>query len=185
MAVRAGFPSRGSLVLMEELHRRIFEDEEFGYWRTHPYFTDRVARARAAAGEIPMQPDSTEEEAYRRDLGRRLSILAGSVLDEPTAIFVQRSALRAAFGSESSLEVEHDLLRMRAARMGMRKPILRAYGPLIADYDSLQARASRRSAASDFLAGLRAERDSLHQRRRDSCDRVNSMCLQVPSSLVA
>ncbi len=175
LAVRAGFPSRGSLVLMEELHRRIFEDEEFGYWRTHPYFTDRVARARAAAGEIPMQPDSTEEEAYRRDLGRRLSILAGSVLDEPTAIFVQRSALRAAFGSESSLEVEHDLLRMRAARMGMRKPILRAYGPLIADYDSLQARASRRSAASDFLAGLRAERDSLHQRRRDSYEQLKEI----------
>ena len=64
------------MVLLEELHRRIFEDEEFGYWRTHPYFTDRVARARAAAGEIPMQPDSTEELAYRRDLGRRLSVLA-------------------------------------------------------------------------------------------------------------
>jgi predicted Zn-dependent protease len=175
LAVRAGFPSRGGLVLMEELHRRIFEDEEFGYWRTHPYFTDRVARARAAAGEVPMQPDSTEEAAYRRDLGRRLSLLAGSVLDEPTAIFLQRSALRAAFGSESSLDVEHDLLRMRAARIGMRKPILRAYGPLIADYDSLQARAARRSASPDLLAELRAERDSLHQGRGDSYEQLKEI----------
>jgi predicted Zn-dependent protease len=175
LAVRAGFPSRGSVVLLEELHRRIFEDEEFGYWRTHPYFTDRVARARAAAGEVPTQPDSTEELAYRRDLGKRLSVLAGSVLDEPTAIFLQRSALRAAFGSESSLEVEHDLLRMRAARMGMRKPILRAYGPLVADYDSLRARAARRSATSDFLAGLQAERDSLHQQRCDSYEQLKGI----------
>ena len=175
LAVRAGFPSRGSLVLMEELHRHIFEDEEFGYWRTHPYFTDRVARARAAAGEVPTQPDSTEELAYRRELGRRLSVLAGAVLDEPTAIFLQRSALRAAFGSESSLQVEHDLLRMRTARMGMRKPILRAYGPLVADYDSLQARATRGSAASSFLAELRAERDSLHQQRRDSYEQLKEI----------
>ena len=133
-----------------------------------PTSTDRVARARWASGELPLQPDSTEEMAYRRDLGRRLSALAGSVLDEPTAIFLQRAALRAAFGSESSLEVEHDLLRMRAARLGMRKPILRAYGPLVADYDSLRARASRQSAPAEFLAGLRAERDSLDRQRRDT-----------------
>lgn len=168
LAVRAGFPSRGSMLLLEELHRRIFEDEEFGYWRTHPYFTDRVARARAAGGEIPMQPDSTAELAYRRDLGRRLSVLAGSVLDEPTALFLQRSALRAASGSESSLEVEHELLRMRVDRMRRRMPILRAYGPLMADYDSLRQRASRRTAPRELLAGLQAERDSLDEQRRDS-----------------
>lgn len=175
LAVRAGFPSRGNLMLMEELHSHIFEDEEFGYWRTHPYFTDRVARARAAAGEVPLQPDSTEELAFRRDLGRRLSLLASSVLDEPTAIFLQRAALRAAFGSESSLEVEHDLLRMRVARMAGRKPILRAYGPLVADYDSLRARAARRSATPEFLAGLRVERDSLHQRLADSYEQLKEI----------
>jgi predicted Zn-dependent protease len=168
LAVRAGYPSRGSLELLEELHRRIFEDEEFGYWRTHPYFTDRVARARAAAGEFPLQPDSTAELAYRRDLSRRLSVLAASVLDEPTALFLQRSALRAASGSESSVEVEHDLLRMRVDRMHRRKPILRAYGPLVADYDSLRQRAARRAASPALLASLAAERDSLDRQRRDS-----------------
>jgi predicted Zn-dependent protease len=168
LATRAGFSSHGSVVLMEELHRRIFEDEEYGYWQTHPYFTDRVARARAAGGEFPTQPDSTQELAYRRDLGKHLSVLAASVLDEPTAIFLQRSALRAASGSESSLEVEHDLLRMRADRIHMRKPILRVWGPLVADYDSLLARATRQSATTGLLAQLRAERDSLNEQRNDA-----------------
>jgi predicted Zn-dependent protease len=172
LAVRAGFPARGSVLLLEELHRRIFEDEEFGYWRTHPYFADRVARARAASGEIPVPPDSTEELAYRRDLGRRLAILAGSVLDEPTALFLQRSALRAASGSESSLEVEHDLLRMRAARIRQRRSVLRAYGSLVADYDSLRERAARQSAPRELLAGLQAERDSLDRQRRESHETI-------------
>jgi hypothetical protein len=153
---------------MEELHDHIFEDEEYGYWRTHPYFTDRVARARAAAGETPIQPDSTEELAYRRDLGRRFASIAASVYDEPTALFLQRCALRAASGSTSSLEVEHDLLRMRSARVGSRRPILRTYGPLIADYDSLQARAARLAAPAQFLDQLRAERRSLDRERAAS-----------------
>ncbi len=175
LAVRAGFPARGSAVLLEELHRHIYEDAEYGYWRTHPYFADRVARARAAAGEVPIRPDSTEESAYRRELGRRLSELAGSVLDEPTAIFLQRSALRCAFGSESSVQVEHDLLRMRTERMRNRKPVLRAYGPLIADYDSLQARASRQAAPAELRARLQAERDSLEQHRRDALEPLREL----------
>ena len=168
LAVRAGYPSRGSMLMLENLHKHIFEDQQFGYWQTHPFFTDRVARARAASGEVGAPPDSTEEAAYRRDLSRKLATLAGSVYDEPTALFLQRSALRAASGSESSLEIEHELLRMRAMRLARRRPVLRAYGPLIADYDSLLVHASRQSAPAPLRAELGAERDSLDQRRRDS-----------------
>jgi predicted Zn-dependent protease len=171
-AARAGYTPGGGVALLEELHQHIYEDQEFGYWRTHPYFEDRVRRARAADLGGVSTPDSLQVAEYRRAISARLSTLAGSVLDEPTAMFLYQSALFAAPGGESSLEVDHRLLQIRRARLREQKPILRAYGPLIADYDSLLHRAgspevSARAVLDSLRAWARAERDTLDGERRE------------------
>jgi len=167
-AARAGYPSTGSVRLMEELHEHIYEDQEFGYWRTHPYFSDRVLRARSAAAPGAEPPDSAEVVRYRNAVAERLSAVAATILDEPTALFLYRAALRAAPAGESALTVEHQLLQIRAQRMRKLKPILRPYGRLIADYDSLLARPAADLAARFERA--RAERDSLDGERRELYD---------------
>lgn len=166
-AGRAGYPVNGCVHLMEELHRRIFEDQEFGYWRTHPYFTDRVAKARAAVNAGGTTPGPQEVRAYREKTARRLFELAQSIEDEPTALFVYRDALRAGPQGEPSLKVEHKLLQLRAERLRKQKPVLRAYGPLLADYDSLVTRLKGASPASEILDGLRTERADLDRERNE------------------
>ena len=158
--------------LLEELHQHIYEDQEFGYWRTHPYFDDRVLRARAAGAGGRASPDSAEVAEYRRAISDRLGVLAASVLDVPTALFLYQSALLAAPGDESSLGVSHRLLRIRTARLREQKPVLRAYGPLVADYDSLLrrsefARPDSTATGPALLGRARAERDSLDRERKD------------------
>ena len=64
-AKNAGFPIEGGAQMLEQLHAHIFEDQEYGYWRTHPYFTDRVARARAAGVGSGQPPTPREVAAYR------------------------------------------------------------------------------------------------------------------------
>ncbi len=75
-AVRAGYPIEGGAELLERLHERIFEDQEYGYWRTHPFFTDRVAKARAARSGAREAPSAEEVESYRLEVSRTLTAIA-------------------------------------------------------------------------------------------------------------
>lgn len=166
LAQRAGFASGGSVALLEGLHERVHEDREFGYWRTHPYFKDRVSRARAAALPGGTPPDTVDVSTYRRAIAGRLQGLAASIPDDRTSMFLSRAALRAASGSESALDVERDLLARRSERLRRRPAVLRAYGPLIADYDSLIA-AARRAGRDDLARSAGPVRDSLDRARHD------------------
>lgn len=155
-AGRAGYPASGSVELMEVLHNSVYEDRAYGYWQTHPFFKDRILRAEEAVDAGGTPPSDEEVNAYREKIQRRLATLAESIQDEPTALFVYRSALEAGPGGASSFEVEHMLLQLRAQRLRARQPILRAYGPLLADYDSLLAR-MRGGTGGASAAGTRSD----------------------------
>lgn len=75
-AVRAGYPIEGGAELLERLHERIYEDQEYGYWRTHPFFTDRVAKARTARSGAREAPSVEEVEAYRLEVSQTLAGIA-------------------------------------------------------------------------------------------------------------
>ncbi len=167
LAAHVGIPSSASVELMEELHARIYEDQEYGYWRTHPYFTDRVARARAAVEPGGTPPDTSEVRDYREGIAGRLSALANTIEDGPTSLFLYRAALEASPDGHSSFEVAHRLLQVRSDRLNQEKPVLRAYGSLIADYDSLLQRADAPGSGlkAEWLSDLRRERDELNRNR--------------------
>ncbi len=166
-AARAGYPVSGSVILLEELHRRVHEDHEYGYWRTHPFFEDRVARARAARDAGGRPPDSGEVARYRADVQGRLFALGSSILDEDTALFVMRAALRAGPGGATGSEVEHRLLTIRADRQRRQAPLLRSYGPIIDGYDTLIDRIGGDGELSSLRAELIHERQVLDGERAD------------------
>lgn len=164
-AARAGYPVSGSVTLLEELHKRVHEDHEYGYWHTHPYFDDRVARARAARDAGASPPGSGEIADYRSGVQRRLFALGASIDDEETALFLLRAALRAGPGGATGSDVEHRLLTIRSERQRRLAPLLRSYGPIIADYDTLIAKIEGEEALSDLRAGLIHERQVLDRER--------------------
>jgi predicted Zn-dependent protease len=167
-AGRAGYPVSGSVQLLEELHRRIYEDQEFGYWNTHPYFVDRLTKAQAAVNAGGEPPSPQEIWNQRDKLSKHIFQLAQSIQDEPTALFLYRSALQASPDSVSAFEVEHKLLQVRAERLRKQKPILRAYGPLLAGYDSLLVRLERVAPPPAILAPVNEERSELEKERLDT-----------------
>lgn len=205
-AGRAGYPASAQAGLMESLHEKIFESEEYGYWRTHPYFSDRVAKARTAPDAGGAPPTAEELRSYREEVAARLSALAASIDDRPptsegmdparmrempgdaeaegAALFLHRSALAADPREGSSFQVEHRLLQARAERLRRRPASLRAYGPLIADYDTLLARVDTARAAAAELPRLRSERADLErereERRAESLAMVNRTDVGIP-----
>lgn len=170
-AGRAGYPMSGGVELMVTLDNRIYEDQQYGYWRTHPYFDDRVRKARSALDAGGSPPDSVRLMAYRAQIQNRLSALAQEVVDRSTSLFLYSAALRAGPGDASTVNVAHRLLQRQAEWQRKEKPVLRSYGPLIADYDSLLAIAEHTPGVAEAtIRRLQSERGDLAEERMSIYD---------------
>ncbi len=165
LAVAAGFRPEGGVTLMEKLHERSFEGNRFSYWRTHPYFDDRVIRARARATRLapPDRPPSATR--YRENLALFFARAAGEVGHEGAALYLYAAALRAEPAGMASLSVAHEMLRFKRDREARKHPLHRSYHPVLAAYDTLLAQANRLQPGWGTLPTLRAERAELAQER--------------------
>lgn len=161
IASLAGYPREAGTSLLQKLHDRVYETREFGYWRTHPYWADRVSAARSTTPGAGHGPSDPEVAAYRLGVQQRLSLAAGSMRDEAYSDYLYELALRAGSASPSDLTVHSDLLAFRFERMRRRNPLLRDLGPLRAEYDSLLAVARVGGTDPDFLRSIEATRDSV------------------------
>lgn len=163
LAVAAGYRPEGGVTLMEKLHERSYEGNRFSYWRTHPYFDDRVIRARARAVRLQMPGDAPSATGYREDLALFFARAAGEVHHEGAAVFLYACALRAEPSGMASLGVAHEMLRFKRRREERRHPLYRSYYPILAQYDTLLTQAAELQPKWDELPKVRAERAELTQ----------------------
>ncbi|MBP7669442.1 MAG: M48 family metalloprotease [Candidatus Eisenbacteria bacterium] len=167
LATRAGFSSEGGPQLLERLHERSFETHQYSYWRTHPYFTERLPKAqRLAARLIPGKPKPDDE--YRQERALFFAKAAEGMRDPREALFLFERALRCEEGVVGSLAGALELVRFKGQREHREHPLLRNYGELIAGYDRILERANAQeedwpqaSEAAREREMLVAERDGL------------------------
>jgi predicted Zn-dependent protease len=163
LATRAGYDPKGGVELLEGLHQRIFEDTMYGYWRTHPYFTDRAAAARARQGKGVEGPDSTTVSAYRLRVQSTL-VREARRQEDLAADLLYRSALRAGPGRGGAAAIELELVQLRAGREREKPLLARELGPIVVAADSAIARLERGPATDpEDLAKLVNERKVLAQ----------------------
>jgi hypothetical protein len=165
LASLSGYSRLAGESLMVKLHDRIYEDREYGYWRTHPYFADRVSVARAARPGADEGATRAEVAAYRLGVQQGLATAAMAFKDERLASYLFELALHAGTTDGSSFVVHQRLLRFRVDRIGRRPALLRSYGPLRTQYDSLLAAGGRTGVPSQVLASVQATRDSIEAMR--------------------
>jgi Zn-dependent protease with chaperone function len=167
LAALAGYPREAGASLLSKLHDRIYEEREYGYWHTHPYFTDRVAAARSVGAGADYSASRNEVQMYRQGVQAELARAATTFRSEELGNYLYELALRAGPADASNVAVHLQLLEFRKKRMDRKDPLLRRYGPLVADYDSLLADAHRTKADSVLTERVAAVRDSLEQRRQE------------------
>jgi predicted Zn-dependent protease len=165
LSVAAGFAPAAGVTLLEKLHERSFEDNAYSYWRTHPYFEDRVARARVRATRHHPPVHPPDDTAYRQQQALFFAQAADRVRDEDQALQLLQRALDCEPGHIASLATGLELARFKERRVSKLPPILRGYGPLVADYDSLITRAQTDEPQWPELDRARAARDSLVSQR--------------------
>lgn len=167
LATQAGYPSTSAARMLRLFRTHIHEETTYGYWLTHPFFSDRVPRAEAYARSLPPPPRAPADYAYRRNVQRQLIRAAERRPDELEAAFIYHLALGADPHGRSALEAGREILRFRARRDRKKQALLREVYPMQSDYDSLLAIADRIIPDSELRRHLADERDSLDTARTE------------------
>lgn len=165
LAVRAGYPPEAGVAMLLRLRERSYEGNRFGYWRTHPFFDDRLARAKSRLTHLSPPETPPDDSEYRQHLALYFASMAAKLPDEKQALYFYRCALQAEPYRFASLAMALKLIRFKKEREEQKHPLERHTGPLIADYDSLIAQATRIKSDWAHLAAARQERATLEESR--------------------
>lgn len=167
LAARAGYDPDAGVSLLEKLHARSYEGRRYSYWRTHPYFDDRVRRARGRAAHQRAAVKVPDDTAYRERTALFFATSAQQLRDEEQALFLYRRALACEPKRLASYATALELARFKHRREANQPPLRRALGPLIAAYDSLIAVAERSDSTWSDLPTAREERAELVRAREE------------------
>ncbi|MGH9464804.1 MAG: M48 family metalloprotease [Thermoanaerobaculia bacterium] len=170
VAAGAGFDPGGTRALMTTMEARIPQTKEYGYWRTHPFFDDRV-RAATAREKLLTRLETRPVDRYRRDTQRALLAFAETAQPPELAAFIEGDAL-------AVWPLGEDAETLRLARLHEARDAIRAepepsrdYGEGLALYRKhldevreLTPESSLVRALETEIGELEAGRDALHDR---------------------
>lgn len=180
-AAAAGFDPDGANRLFDLMRSRIPQSKKYGYWRTHPFFEQRVRAGEARARLLKQAEEPTRSDDYRRATQATLLAWTEGVtvsgedryFDEVGRVsrravhFVEDEALatwpRGAAAEAIRLAKLH---RLRDGELG--KPAIeRDYGRVVRAYDHQHALVEDLTPESEFLELLEKERASLRGQAAD------------------
>lgn len=166
IAVRAGFSPAAGPAFLQRLHERSFEGQHFGYWRTHPYFDERLARAQARAVRLTPPAEPPDDSEYRERWALFFARAAEHFPGEKEAFCLYERALRCERSGLASLPGALEMARFKKRRESRKHVLLHRSGPLIESYDALIARAQQSDPEWEELSTARDERSALEQQRQ-------------------
>jgi predicted Zn-dependent protease len=167
LATWAGYRPEAGIELLTQLHERSFEGNRYSYWRTHPYFEDRISRARVRTARHKGPASLPDDAAYRQRQALFFARAAERVHDEAQALQLFSRARWCAPERVASLEMGLNLARFWERREEKSQPFLRHYGTVIGAYDSLIVRAERADPQWPALTEARDERALLERQREE------------------
>ena len=160
-AAAAGFAPDGTFQLMNSLGTRLPESKEYGYWRTHPFFSQRVLAAQARGRGLARGEERPDAEFRSWSQHRVLDLGADQPAGSEGELLIESMALAAwPRGAEADRLRLERLHRQRAAVLE-RIPLSRDYGTLLHAYDGELAEVTELDPGSGALATLKGERETL------------------------
>jgi predicted Zn-dependent protease len=165
LAIKAGYSPAGGPAMLGKLQERSYEGQRYGYWRTHPYFNDRLARARARVPRLNTAINVPDDTAYRQQISLYFAAAADKVHNERQALYLYRCAIQAEPERITSLQTALEIVRFKAKREDRKHPLFRLYGPLVADFDSLIVYAGELDPGWLGIVAAQNERDQIESQR--------------------
>jgi len=160
-AAAAGFSPKGTEQLMAVLGSRLPDSKEYGYWRTHPFFEQRVVAAKARGASL-RQGESEPADEFRSWSQQRILELGGALADAtPSARLIESAALTAWPKGAEAERLRLERIHRERERTLSRVPISRDYGALLVRYDRELAEIDQIDPRSELATTLRTERAAL------------------------
>jgi predicted Zn-dependent protease len=172
LAATAGFDPDGTRQLMDKMRTHLPQAREYGYWRTHPFFEERVQAATARKKELLIQP-SESAEAYRtRTQATLLSFLGHDKVDPELAKLLKEEALvawpKGPAADGIRLEQLHEQREVELAK----KPLSRDLTALLRQYQKHFDQVSSLTPDSALLATLAGEMEEIGKVRQETYPRA-------------
>ncbi len=169
LAAGAGFDPAGTRKLMDSMRAHLPQSRDYGYWRTHPFFEERVKAAEVRQELLKIQQPE-RASVYRRATQATLLELAAGARDKPAvAELLERQALLAwPEGAVADRLRLAELRKVRDAELG-KQELRRDLGALLSRYQrnleevrELTPDSTLVATLESELADFRARRDALY-----------------------
>jgi len=164
-AAAAGFSRDGTQMLMKVLGSRLPESKEYGYWRTHPFFDQRVSVAEIRAKTVDEGEAKSADEFRSWSQHKILDFGSGIEAASDTSKLVASAALTAWPKGPDADRLRIDRLHESRDKVLSRVPLSRDYGALIGDYDAELDDLRTIDPRSGLIASLSGEREALDGER--------------------
>ena len=174
LAAAAGFDPNGTSTLMDTMRAHMPQSRDYGYWRTHPFFEERVKAAAVRQEFLKIQPEEPSA-AYREKTQTSLMTLAEQFAKEEKLAELLRDRALVAW-PQGEVADGLRLERLRESRdLELEKTALRRdFGSLIALYDQHLEEVRELTPESPLIgildqeiAGFTTTRDELYPRAQE------------------
>ena len=174
LAAAAGFDPNGTGTLMDTMRAHMPQSREYGYWRTHPFFEERVKAAAVRQEFLKVQPAEPAAE-YREKTQASLMALSEVFTKQGELVALLRDRALVAW-PQGEVADGLRLERLRQSRdLELEKTELRRdFGSLIALYDQHLEEVRELTPESPLIgildkeiAGFTGTRDKLYPRAQE------------------
>lgn len=156
-AAGAGFDPAGTRTLMQRMADRIPQTRDYGYWRTHPFFDERVQAAEVRRKLLKIQPE--EEATDFRLTTQNLLVWAQDQpkIDPDLKALLEWQALNAWPLGEQADRIRMTYLHEARQALDAQPQLSRDFNKLIAQYGKEMEEVRELSPDSTFLAAAGQE----------------------------
>ena len=157
MAAAAGFDPQGTRQLMDKMRTHMPQSKEYGYWRTHPFFEERVQAASVRQDLLKIQEPSSADEYRIQTQKVLLDYLERPDLDPPFVALLKNQALLAWPQGAAAEQIRLDQVHVLREQQQTRKPMSQEWRRVMSAYQRNLDEVRELTPESSLLPVLEAE----------------------------
>lgn len=166
LAAAAGFDPEGTRQLMEKMRSHLPQSKEYGYWRTHPFFDERVQAAQVRQELLKVRTPRSADDYRARTQATLLGFLDQPKLDPEFVGLLKTEALLAWPRGPAADAIRLEQLHALREQEEGRKPLSREWRQLIEAYRIHLDEVRQLTPDSPLLATLESEITDFEERLR-------------------
>lgn len=157
MAAAAGFDPEGTRQLMDKMRTHMPQSKEYGYWRTHPFFEERVQAAAVRQELLKIGRPAAADEYRARTQKVLLDFLNQSDLEPPLAALLKKQTLLAWPQGPAADQIRLDLVHALRELQDSRKSMSQKWRRVITAYERNLEEVRELTPNSPLIATLEEE----------------------------